>query len=190
MTDNVLGNWSRFKADYTNQDVRDTPIETRPAGSIGAVDHFSKKATLRQYDNPEGYAHTDGIPTRGEYTLLDFWCVIKPATRGGIDKEGINFIQDIDGEHADGQWLLMYNPRHEKHIKEIHLNSPTTSGFPDIIEYQGDLWRVVNLVRIEIGHGEDTDSYVGKAKVRLWSEPAHNEVSTEPDQQTHHYRIK
>lgn len=190
MTANRLGNWTQYSTTYTNQDVADTPYETRPSNSEGSVDHFSKRVTLRQYNDPEGYVHCDGIPTRGEYTPVDFWCVIKPPTRGAINKEGLNLVQGIDGEHEDGQWLLVFNVNHPFHEEPIELAMSSSKGFPDVIEYQGYLWRITSLLYLDVGYGEDESRKIGKALIRKWSEPTHNEISYDEDEQVGHYGIK
>ena len=189
MTTNYLGNWSKYKSVYKNPNIIDTPMERRPNNPIGAIDHFSKKAILRKYNNPEGYVHADGIPTMGNYTPIDFWCVIKPATRGAINREGLKLISDIDGEHTDGQWALFYNPFHEKH-GEVHLSLSDENGFSDVIEFQNELWKVTNLLKLDIDYGEDEINYIGKCIIKKWTEPNHVQQTNESTQTVGHYELK
>jgi hypothetical protein len=166
--------WQQAKV-YRNPPVADTPKETRPNNVDGAVNHFSKKVTLRKYTAPKGW-QCNGLALSGEHESFDFWCAIKPAT--SRTKTNRTML-DIGGEYSEGEWLLFYNPYHKNHPKQgIHLQlsdaASDYSGFADVIEYQNKLWIVREFEKLDVDYGDSYRLYIGKATIEEWANPTHN----------------
>lgn len=190
MTINQHSVWANATV-YQNPDAADTPQETRPNNAAGAVDHFSKRVTLRKYTAPEGW-QCNGLAVAGEPELIDFWCAIKPATsRSKVNRT----ILDEGGEYIEGEWLLFYNPYHAKHPADgIHLQQSSDvsdySGFADVIEYQDALWIVREHQRLDIDYGENEKLYVGKATIVRWADPVHTSTSDDSKASSGHYQLR
>lgn len=181
-------NWATAKISYSQQRISDAPYERRPSNATGAVDHFSKKVKLRKYKAPEDHK-CNGQARLGDYETVDFWCVINIPTSGS---KGLEAIKESNGERSEGYLSFYYNPFFEEHPDEgIHLqlaDSETSdyNGFSDIIEYQGLLWSIKSLVKIDVDYDGNEKYYLGMGEMRKWSEPT---VISSEAASTGHYAI-
>lgn len=197
MTDNYRRDWYNVEGYYYKPPFRETQFQRTPNSSIETINHFSKPRKLRQYANPEGYGD-DGFAKEGEYETLEFWCFIR--TVWADKKDGLIDNYNNDGVITEGRLALYYNPYHINHPKEgihLHLSNPRSeitkdySGFADVIEFDGLLWKVVkhNLYDVSYNDGHE---YIGKATIAVFTESIVNDASVQLDNSTCNniYKIK
>lgn len=193
MTVNQHSPWQQATV-YCNPAVQNTPLGALPNNISGTVQHFSKPVKLLKFVSPEGYAHCDGVPTRGEPVALDFWCVIKPVSNATSQIQHTK--QTERGEYAEGAWLLYYDPFHPNHPGTgIHLQMSDAvnsdySGFADVIEYQDRQWIVRSLTKLDIDYAPHVERYIGKALIELWAAPSHTASPESVSHVIQHYQLK
>lgn len=156
------------------------PVAESVSEVSGVIRHFAKPATLRQYNNPSGF-DDNGLLDAGDYRSKVLWCVIKPA----VGAKGLSTQLDERGFYDQGMLALYYDPYHPQHNEPIHITPLSDNPFSDIVEYQGDLWVVRSLLKLELSDGR----YIGKATIEKWLNPKSNQSNPEIAAQAH-YRIK
>ena len=107
MTTNYRRDWHNISNIYYSQAVHNTPEETTPNRAIESIHTRSKKRAVRRYVNPEGYDE-QGVPNKGTYESLDFWCFIRTVWAGR--KEEAYDVMDIGGTRTNGMMALYYDP--------------------------------------------------------------------------------
>jgi len=197
MTDNYRRDWFNIAGYYNKQPIRETPHRRSPSSAIETIDHFSKPRILRRYANPYGYAN-DGYPKLGDYETIEFWCFIRSIWAD--KRDGVFDVYDQKGVVTEGRFALYYNPYNVNHPKEgihLHLSNPRSeltkdySGFADIIEFDGLLWKVIKHNIYDTAY-DDGNEYIGKATITMHTENIVNNEKIELDNSNcnNTYKIK
>lgn len=174
----VDSSWGGIVNKYVSPAVKPTILGERPSGAVDVIDHFSKPLIIRKYINPIGFDIKDGLNKKGGYVTETLWCVLRPISSG---LNGINGVNSIGGKDLKSEWWLYYNPFHKAHGLGKHLqiaaksNNTDYSGFSDEIEYQGEVYAVTSLKKIDaynFEQGSETEfqdggeKYIGKCHIK------------------------
>lgn len=201
MTTNYRRDWNNTSDIYYSQPAHNNHSERMPNRAIEAIHTRSKKRIVRRYSNPEGYDN-QGIPKKGEYEEVELWCFIRTVWAG--KKEEAYDVMDTGGVRTEGVMALYYDPYYYLHPPEgihLHLTNPRNeetkdySGFADVVEYNGLLWKVTEHNSYDISYGEMKE-YMGKATIERFKPSVINESNYTTDNflvnQTspRNYRIK
>lgn len=195
MTINYNRDWYRSPDVYYKQNVRTTATMRSPHSAIGAIDHFSKPRVLRRYSEPLGYLN-NGVANKGEYETIEFWCFIRPpwASRKNESYD----VSEIQGVRTEGLLAVYYDPYHENHPPEgihLHLSNARSietmdySGFADVVEYKGLLWKVITHDTFDTAY-DDGVEYMGKATMERYKDDTVKEVDFDQSTTQNYYRVK
>lgn len=186
MTTNYRRDWNNQSDIYYSQPSHSDSHSTMPNRAIEAIHSRSKPRKLRRYSNPEGY-NDQGIPKKGDYEEVELWCFIRTVWAG--KKEEAYDVYENGGVRTEGIMTLYYDPYYFKHPSEgihLHLTNPRNeetkdySGFADIIEYNGLLWKVIEHNSYDISYGEMKE-YMGKATIERFKPSVINDSNYTTD---------
>lgn len=186
MTTNYRRDWNNQSEIYYSQPAHTTFAGRMPNRAIEAIHSRSKPRTVRRYVNPEGY-NNQGFPKRGDFEPVTLWCFIRTVWAGKKEEAYDEFESGMI--RTKGIMALYYDPYYIEHPPEgihLHLTNPISedtmdySGFADVIEYKGLLWKVIEHNTYDVDY-EDEKYYMGKATIERYKPSVVNDSNHTTD---------